>query len=103
MNGFVEQQKLQRAVLHNFFEKNGKLKHLPAQLKKRLIVLEFITSQLDTTKKYKEFEINVFIKHYHEDYATIRRELFIHRFLNREREIYEINNREDWHDWRLLQ
>lgn len=102
MNGFVEQQKLQRLVLYNFFETNGRLKHLPAQLKKRLIVLEFLTSQLDQSKKYKEFEINAFLKQYHEDYATMRRELYNHRFLNREKQVYEVNSKENWHDWRHL-
>ncbi len=47
-------------------------------------------------------EMNEFIKAFHEDYATIRRELFIHRFVNRDKEIYEVNTRNEWRDWASL-
>lgn len=95
-------QKLQRAVLQNFFEVDGRLKHLPSKLKKRLIVLEHITSNLEIDKKYSELEINDYIKSFHDDYATIRRELYIHKFVNRESETYIVNNRDEWRDWKTL-
>ncbi|MNR41720.1 hypothetical protein D3C85_1601430 [compost metagenome] len=89
-------------MLRNFFAKDGHLKQIPAQLKKKLIVLEYMVSKLDPGHKYGEREINEFIKPMHEDYATLRRELIMHQFMYRENEEYELNPREMWTDWRAL-
>ena len=97
----LKQQKLQQSVLKNFI-KDGKLIHLPAQLKKKLIVLEYLASQLEANKQFSEQDINEWIKTYHGDYATIRRELYIHRFVNRHLERYNLNDEADWRDWRTL-
>ncbi len=93
---------MQQSVLRNFFTEQGRLKSLPAQLKKKLIVLEHLTERLEPGKRYSEAEMNAFIQTFHDDYATIRREMFIHRFVNRDREIYEVNAREEWKDWASL-
>ncbi|GIP46948.1 Transcriptional repressor SdpR [compost metagenome] len=84
------------AVLDNFFNKNGTLKHLPAQRKKKLIVLERLVKGLEPHRKYKEKEINEYILNYHEDYATIRREFIMNHFMYRENDIYELNPPELW-------
>ncbi|MNH79533.1 Transcriptional repressor SdpR [compost metagenome] len=95
-------ESLKESVLRNFFAKDGHLKQIPAQLKKKLIVLEYMVSKLDPGHKYGEREINEFIKPMHEDYATLRRELIMHQFMYRENEEYELNPREMWTDWRAL-
>lgn len=94
--------KLKATVLKSFFTEQGSLKHLPSQLKKKLIVLEYLATKLDPAHKYTEREINDFIKPINADYATIRRELFIHKFVNRNNEIYELNEPREWRDWRTL-
>ena len=101
-NVLSKHEKLKKSVLRNFFTEQGCIKHLPSQLKKRLIVLEHLANQLNAKKKYTEKEINEFIKPLNEDYATIRRELFIHKFVNRNNDIYEVNVPEDWRDWNTL-
>lgn len=95
-------KKLQESVIKNFFTAEGKLKQIPSQLKKKLIVLEYIVSQLESGRKYTEKEINTFIKPVHEDFATIRREFIMHQFMYREKEIYELNPRELWARWETL-
>lgn len=85
-----------QAVIKNFFTKEGKLKHLPAQRKKKRMVLEHLIEGLKPNTKYTEKEINEYIKQYHEDYATIRREFIMHQYMYRENEIYELNPREIW-------
>ncbi|MGG4144015.1 metalloregulator ArsR/SmtB family transcription factor [Paenibacillus algorifonticola] len=103
--GILEDDKnkrLQQSVVKNFFTLDNKLKHVPAQLKKKLIVLEHLVSQLETGRKYSEKEINAFIKSYHEDFATIRREFIMHQFMFRENEIYELNPPEMWAKWENL-
>ncbi|MFC5407076.1 metalloregulator ArsR/SmtB family transcription factor [Cohnella soli] len=90
------------SVLRNFFTAEGKLKSLPAQLKKKLIVLEYLVSKLEKGRQYSEKELNEFIKAYHEDFATIRREFIMHQFMYREREVYELNPTELWARWEQL-
>lgn len=101
-NALSKNEKLKNSVLRNFFTEQGSIKHLPSQLKKRLIVLEHLANQLNAKKKYTEKELNEFIKPLNEDYATIRRELFVHKFVNRNNDIYEVNEPGDWRDWRTL-
>jgi hypothetical protein len=101
-NEWSKNEKLKNAVLRNFFTEQGSIKQLPSQLKKRLIVLEQLVNQLNENIKYTEKEINEFIKPMNEDFATIRRELFIHRFVNRNNDIYEVNEPGEWRDWKTL-
>lgn len=106
-NGEKEQMeekniKLRDSVLRNFFSADGRLKSIPSQLKKKLIVLEHLVSQLELGRTYSEKEINTFIQQYHEDYATIRREFIMHQYMFREKEQYELNPREMWTRWDQL-
>ncbi|WP_028544427.1 metalloregulator ArsR/SmtB family transcription factor [Paenibacillus taiwanensis] len=94
--------RVQDTVIRNFFTTDGKLKSLPAQLKKKLIVLEHIAVQLEKGKCYQEKELNEFIKLYHDDFATIRREFIMHHFMFRERDVYELNPKEMWARWETL-
>lgn len=83
-------------VLKNFIQTDGKLKTIPAQRKKKLIILEFLVKQLEVGKTYTETEINEFIKKYHEDFATIRREFIMCQFMFRQDGYYELNPKEMW-------
>jgi hypothetical protein len=93
---------LKKSVIRNFFTLDGKLKHVPAQLKKKLIVLEHLVEQFEKGRTYTEKELNTWIKNYHPDFATIRREFIMHQFMFRENEVYEINPSEMWADWETL-
>ncbi|WP_091190048.1 metalloregulator ArsR/SmtB family transcription factor [Paenibacillus catalpae] len=97
-----ELERMKQSVIKNFFTASGQLKSIPAQLKKKLIVLEFMVSKLEKGRKYTEKELNAFIKGYHEDFATIRREFIMHQFMFRENEIYELNPQEMWAKWEML-
>ncbi|WP_248736804.1 DUF2087 domain-containing protein [Neobacillus rhizosphaerae] len=88
----LERQK----VIQNFFTKEGKLKNIPAQRKKKLMVFEHMVQGLSMGKKYGEKEINEYIKQFHDDYATIRREFIINHYMYRENGIYELNPEEMW-------
>lgn len=93
---------LKNSVLTNFFSKDGRLKQIPSQMKKKLIVLQYIVEKLETGKKYQEKELNEFIKQFHDDFATIRREFIIHQFMYREDSVYELNPKELWTKWETL-
>ena len=85
-------------VLRNFFTPEGRLKQVPAQRKKRLIVLQHIVKGLQTGTSYTEKEINEHIQKFHDDFATLRRELIVNHIMYRENGIYELNPPELWSD-----
>lgn len=93
---------LKQSVLRNFFTQDGKLKHIPSQLKKKLIALGHLIDQLEKGRTYTEKELNEWIKNYHPDFATIRREFIMHQFMFRENEVYELNPPEMWAKWETL-
>lgn len=97
-----DHKRMKDSVIRNFFTSEGELKSVPAQLKKKLIVLEHLVLKLNKGQKYTEKEINQFIKSFHEDFATIRREFIMHQFMFRENEIYELNPQEMWAKWKDL-
>jgi biotin operon repressor len=88
----IERQK----IIENFFMKNGKLKNIPAQRKKKLIVFEHMVRGLKIGEKYEGKQLNEYIKQFHDDYATIRREFIINHYMFRENGIYELNPEEMW-------
>ena len=90
---------LKASIMRNFFSKDGRLRQIPAQYKKKLVVLEYLAEQLEFGRKYSEKEINMFIQDYHEDFATLRREFIMHQFMYREDGVYELNPREMWTRW----
>jgi len=96
MNPFKTDDKEKQAIIKNFFDSDGKLKNIPAQRKKKLIVLEHIVHGLKIGQLYSEAEINEYIKNYHADYATIRREFIISHFMSRQNGQYQLNPKEMW-------
>ncbi|WNQ09549.1 metalloregulator ArsR/SmtB family transcription factor [Paenibacillus aurantius] len=96
------ENRLRDSVIKNFFTKEGKLKSIPVQLKKKLMVLEVLISKLEMGRTYTEKEINEFITGFHDDFATIRREFIMHQFMFRENQIYELNPPEMWANWKTL-
>jgi len=61
-----------RKVLDSFF-RNGRLEKLPAQHKKRLIVLEQFALRFESGRRYEEQEVTGLIMPLFEDYCAIRR------------------------------
>ncbi|MGG4458606.1 metalloregulator ArsR/SmtB family transcription factor [Brevibacillus porteri] len=83
-------------VIRSFITPDGKLKQIPSQRKKKLIVFEYMVRGLEKGRKYKEPEINEYIRQFHEDYATIRREFIMNHYMYRDEGIYELNPEEMW-------
>ncbi|MBS4174586.1 metalloregulator ArsR/SmtB family transcription factor [Bacillus sp. FJAT-49736] len=84
------------AILQNFFTRDGRLKNYPAQRKKKLVVLAHLVKGLEFGRLYPEKEINEYLKQFHEDYATLRRELIMCQYMYRENNQYELNPVELW-------
>lgn len=91
-----KREKERQRVIQSFFTPDGRLKQIPAQQKKKLYVFEHMLRGLKMGQKYTEAEISEYIKQFHEDYATIRREFIINHYMYRENGVYELNPREMW-------
>ena len=74
-------------VLKSFVQQ-GRLIKIPDQRKKRLVILRWLVDQLEATRRYSEAEINSFFLGFHEDYATLRREMIINGLMLRENGVY---------------
>ncbi|OEH92826.1 metalloregulator ArsR/SmtB family transcription factor [Bacillus solimangrovi] len=83
-------------IVRNFLTLDGKLKQLPSQQKKKILVLAHFIQQLEIGKTYPEAGINAFIQSFYEDYATIRREFIMNHFMYREEGMYMCNPKEMW-------
>ncbi|MBO4626542.1 MAG: metalloregulator ArsR/SmtB family transcription factor [Lachnospiraceae bacterium] len=76
-----------KKVLDAFFE-YGKLKSIPAQRKKELIVLEEIAKSFEPGRDYTEREVNIIIADFHDDFCTIRRDMISEHILERDKGTY---------------
>ncbi len=74
-------------VIDSFFE-YGRLKSIPAQRKKKRIVLEEIAKAFEKGRTYTEREINILIADFHDDFCTIRRDMISEGLMERENSIY---------------
>jgi biotin operon repressor len=83
----VRENAYEAKVLRTFF-RQGRLIHIPAQLKKRQIVLRRLVEEFEPNRRYSEREVNQVLVEFHDDVATLRRELVGHHLMERERGIY---------------
>lgn len=80
-------EQYRQKVIKAFFE-YGKLKSIPAQRKKELIVLQEMAKVFEKGKKYTEREVNIMIADFHDDFCSIRRDMIAEGILKRENAIY---------------
>ena len=83
----VKEDAYRDKVLRTFF-KRGRLTNIPAQLKKRIIVLEKIVQEFEPEREYPEREVNGILLDFHEDVATLRRGLISQGLMERDKGIY---------------
>jgi len=73
-----------RKVLNNYLLPDGRLKEIPTQQKKLLVILKHIIQAFEPERRYSEKQVNAILTRYHEDYARLRRELVNFHMLGRE-------------------
>ena len=83
-----------KKVLDDFMTSSGRLKTIPAQRKKRSVILRHIVQDLKPGQRYSERQINNVLKRYHADTAFLRREMVVEKLLARARD--------GGHYWRIL-
>lgn len=73
-------------VLRTYFDESGRLRSLPAQHKKRQVVLRRLAEAIEPDRVYSEPELNRVIRQFHDDVASIRRMLIEEKLVLRARD-----------------
>lgn len=81
-----------RAKILRDFINDGRLRQIPAQRKKRVVVLRHLLERFVPDRDYPEREVNDLLRPAHDDVATLRRELVDYGFMTRDKGIYRIAN-----------
>jgi len=80
----VDADAYDKKVIRDYTRKDGSLKTLPAQRKKLEAILRYIVKAFEPDKRYSEKQVNEILKRYHDDTATLRRELVGFGLMQRE-------------------
>lgn len=75
-------------IIRNFLDREGKLTAFPAKRKMKIYCLFYLAQKFEAGRDYTEQEINNILMDWHSfaDPATLRRELYDYRFLDRSRD-----------------
>lgn len=79
-------------VLSNFFQ-GDTLKSIPAQRRKKEIIFEELLRRLPEDKPWPERELSAWLKGFHSDFCTIRREFIMCGYMERAKGVYELTSR----------
>jgi hypothetical protein len=71
----IEAGAYERKVIQDFSLPDGRLKTIPSQRKKRSVILEHISKSFEPGLRYPETGVNEILSRFHQDTATLRREL----------------------------
>ena len=71
-------------VISDYTRKDGSLKTIPAQRKKLEAILRYVAKAFEPGKRYSEKQVNEKLAKYHEDTASLRRELVGYGLMKRE-------------------
>lgn len=78
----------QEQILRNFLNDKGKLTAFPAKRKMKLYAMFYLAEKFESGLDYTERQVNDLLLSWHTfaDPATLRRELYNNRFLDRSRD-----------------
>lgn len=77
----------EQKILRDYF-RGDRLSQIPANRKKRAVILDWLAGQFAVGERYPEKTVNEIIKRHHEDTATLRRELIGGGWMARENGVY---------------
>jgi ArsR family transcriptional regulator, arsenate/arsenite/antimonite-responsive transcriptional repressor len=83
----VEGDAYQQKVLQTFL-RHGRLVQIPAQQKKRQVILERLVQEFEPGRRYTEQEVNHILLDFHEDVAALRRYMIETKLMTRDHGIY---------------
>jgi len=80
----VDADAYDKKVIKDYSRRDGSLKTLPSQRKKLEAILRYVVKAFDVGKRYSEKQVNEILARYHNDTATLRRELVGFGLMQRE-------------------
>jgi predicted transcriptional regulator len=80
----VDSDAYDNKVIKDYARRDGSLKIIPAQRKKLEAILRYVVKAFEVEKRYSEKRVNEILSKYHEDTATLRRELIGFGLMKRE-------------------
>ena len=83
LRAWLETKSNARDETDNWFSADGRLKKLPAQRAKRDKVLRRLVLSIEPNRTYRESELNAVLRRFHDDVASIRREMVAAKLLIR--------------------
>ncbi|MCD4753136.1 MAG: DUF2087 domain-containing protein [Anaerolineaceae bacterium] len=83
----VEEDAYRKKVIRAFF-RHGRLTQIPAQQKKKQVILEEIVKIFTPGEKYSEWDVNKMLVDFNEDVASLRRYLIEFKLMNRAKGTY---------------
>jgi ArsR family transcriptional regulator, arsenate/arsenite/antimonite-responsive transcriptional repressor len=87
LNANAEVDAYRQKVLRTFF-KQGRLTQIPAQQKKRQVILEEIVKIFTPGERYSEWDVNKMLVDFNEDVASLRRMLIDFELMQRDHDVY---------------
>jgi hypothetical protein len=75
-------------TLRAYLSHDGRLKSIPNQQKKLLVILKYMAKDFEPGVKYPEALVNQILGRYHDDYAALRRYMADNGLLKRDKGIY---------------
>jgi len=83
-----EREEAYREKILATFMKNGKISKMPAQLKKKLVLIEEICRSFEAGVPYTEKEVNIKIADFYDDFCMVRRFFVDFGLFSREDNVY---------------
>ncbi len=71
--------------IKNFIDEKGRVHTWPSKMKKKIAIIEYLTTKFESDIEYTEKQVNQILNNWHtfEDYFILRRSLVEHRSLKR--------------------
>jgi predicted transcriptional regulator len=80
----VDADAYDKKVIRDYSRRDGSLKTIPSQRKKLEAALRYVVQAFEVGKRYSEKQVNEILAGYHDDTATLRRELVGYGLMQRE-------------------
>jgi hypothetical protein len=68
--------------------RDGRIVQLPARLKKRMVILQWLADHFRPAERYTEAQVNEILDRYYGDRATLRRQLVDQELMQRKNGLY---------------
>jgi len=80
----VDADAYDRKIIADYTRPDGGLKTIPAQRKKLEAILRYVVQDFEPGRRYSEKDVNTILARFHEDTASLRRELVGYGLMQRE-------------------